>query len=49
MGEEECFGALGVKMDLDLVVFRDLITIDTKDRTKAEDAVGYSIIGLPFR
>ena len=49
MGEEKGFGALGVEVDLDLVVFRHLIAIDTKYRTKAEDAMGYSIIGLPFR
>ena len=49
VGEEEGFGALGVEVDLDFVVLGNLIAIDTKDRTKAKDAMGYSIIGLPFR
>ena len=47
MGEEEGFGALGIEVDLDFVVFRDLIAIDTKDCTKAKDAMGDAIVLLP--
>ena len=47
VGEEEGFEALGIETDLDLVVLGYLITIDTYDRTEAEDTVGDTIVLLP--
>jgi hypothetical protein len=45
VGKEQGLGALGIEVNLNLIILRDLVPIDADDGAVSEDAVGDAIAG----
>ena len=45
VGKEQGLGALGIEVNLNLIILRDLVPIDADDGAVAEDAVGDAVAG----
>jgi hypothetical protein len=45
VGKEQGLGALGIEVNLNLIILRDLVPIDADNRSFAKHAVGDAVAG----